>query len=72
MKYVVTTIAALVLFSFSIAAADERLPRKDDKSGQVQEAEDCSKQVWPHFSPSCLRTPDKGTNARLVTTDRRG
>jgi hypothetical protein len=71
MKYVVSTFAALALFSSSIAAADERLPRADEKSAQVQEAEDCSKQVWPHFSPSCLRTQDKGITVRLITSDRR-
>jgi hypothetical protein len=33
--------------------------------------EDCSKQVWPNFSPSCLRNADRAINVRLVTTNRR-
>ena len=34
-------------------------------------AEDCSKQVWPNFSPSCLRNADRAINVRLVTVNRR-
>jgi hypothetical protein len=33
--------------------------------------EDGSKQVWPNFSPACLRNADRALNVRLVTTDRR-
>jgi hypothetical protein len=33
--------------------------------------EDCSKQVWPNFSPACLRNADRAINVRLVTTNRR-
>jgi hypothetical protein len=33
--------------------------------------EDCSKQVWPNFSPAYLRNADRGINIRLVTTNRR-
>jgi hypothetical protein len=35
------------------------------------EAVDCSKQVWPNFSPTCLRNADRGTTVRVVTADRR-
>jgi hypothetical protein len=31
---------------------------------------DCSKEVWPDFSPSCLRN-DNATVVRLVTVNRR-
>jgi hypothetical protein len=33
-------------------------------------ATDCSKQVWPHFSPVCLRN-DQARVVRIVTADRR-
>jgi hypothetical protein len=32
---------------------------------------DCSKEVWPHFSPSCLRNANDADPVRLVTADRR-
>lgn len=35
------------------------------------EAVDCSKQVWPNFSPACLRNADQATTVRVVTADRR-
>ena len=33
-------------------------------------ATDCSKQVWPHFTPTCLRN-DRATVVRVVTASRR-
>jgi len=33
-------------------------------------ATDCSKQVWPHFTPTCLRN-DQATVVRVVTANRR-
>jgi len=33
-------------------------------------ATDCSKQVWPHFAPTCLRN-DQAIVVRIVTADRR-
>jgi hypothetical protein len=33
-------------------------------------ATDCSKQVWPHFTPTCLRN-DQATVVRIVTVNRR-
>jgi hypothetical protein len=33
-------------------------------------ATDCSKQVWPHFSATCLRN-DQARVVRIVTADRR-
>jgi len=35
------------------------------------EATDCSKQVWPNFSPTCLRNADQATTVRIITADRR-
>ena len=33
--------------------------------------EDSAKQVWPNFTPSCLRNADRAVNVRLVTVNRR-
>jgi hypothetical protein len=33
-------------------------------------ATDCSKQVWPHFTPTCLRN-DQAVVVRIVTANRR-
>lgn len=33
-------------------------------------ATDCSKQVWPHFTPTCLRN-DQATVVRVVAASRR-
>ena len=75
MKYLLSTFAAVVLLMPNVVDADDRLARPGDKAGQAMESsretEDCSKQVWPHFSPSCLRHPEDNINVRLVTTDRR-
>jgi hypothetical protein len=30
----------------------------------VKQAEDCSKQVWPHISQACLRSGDKDRRPR--------
>jgi len=32
---------------------------------------DCSRQVWPHFSPACLRNGDQKIDVRLITVERR-
>lgn len=32
---------------------------------------DCSKEVWPHFSPSCIRNANRSIEVRLVKTTRR-
>lgn len=32
--------------------------------------EDCSKQVWPHFSPACLRNSNTAIQVRLITPRR--
>jgi hypothetical protein len=58
----------LALLFTTIARADD-LTQRPDKDGQA--IEDCSKQNWPNFSPSCLRTADQAKNIRVVTSGRR-
>ncbi|MBR0749553.1 hypothetical protein JQ582_37085 [Bradyrhizobium japonicum] len=73
MKTILSATAAFVLLA-TAALADE-VPPPQPKIQQVGDsakpAEDCSKQVWPHFSQACLRSEGKGTSVRLVTTERR-
>jgi len=62
------TIVGVILALMSAAAT----AAEDTKSTSIKaDAEDCSKQVWPHFSPSCIRNADKAVAVRLVTPDRR-
>jgi hypothetical protein len=67
MRYAVPAIVLSVLFAnAAIAEEGSTQPVKADSA-----TEDCSKQVWPNFSPACLRNADRATNVRLVTTNRR-
>jgi hypothetical protein len=67
MRYAVPAIVLSVLFAnAAIAEEGSTQPVKADSA-----TEDCSKQVWPNFSPACLRNADRATNVRLVTTSRR-
>lgn len=59
--------AVLLLLATGARAEHETTP--SDKANTP--AEDCSKQVWPNFTPSCLRNAGRATNVRLVSTDRR-
>jgi hypothetical protein len=73
MKSIFSTTAVLILLATSALAeeAPVQLP-KVRTSEAAKEAEDCSKQVWPHFTQACLRSKGKGVAAvRLVTTERR-
>ena len=66
MKHALSAIATSFLFSTAVLGAEEAAqPPKTDV------AEDCSKQVWPNFTPSCLRNADKAIAVRLVTSNRR-
>ena len=67
MKHVLSTVAVAFLLTTAVSAEEVTTqPAKADSA-----AEDCSKQVWPNFSPSCLRNADRAINVRLVTVDRR-
>ena len=67
MKHVLSAIAVSFLLTTAVSA-EEATPQtvKADSA-----TEDCSKQVWPNFSPSCLRNGDRAINVRLVTVNRR-
>jgi hypothetical protein len=71
MKFVlaVCLVACAVAGSTTSAVCEER----SQTTGEADrmEAIDCSKQVWPHFSPACLRNADQATTVRIVTADRR-
>ena len=73
MKFIFSTTAVLILLT-TTALAEEApvlLPKVQEAADAAKEAEDCSKQVWPHFTPSCLRNAAQTTNVRLVSTERR-
>jgi hypothetical protein len=67
MKHVLTVIAVSFLLTTAVCA--EEVTTQPVKAESA--TEDCSKQVWPNFSPSCLRNADRATNVRLVTVNRR-
>ena len=67
MKRNLSAIAVLLLLATGARAEQETTP--SDKASTP--AEDCSKQVWPNFTPSCLRNAGQATNVRLVSTERR-
>jgi len=67
MKHLLTAVvASLVLIT--TASAEEAAPQTVKANNAT---EDCSKQVWPNFSPSCLRNGDRAISVRLVTANRR-
>jgi hypothetical protein len=66
MKHLLSTIAVSLLLTATVTAQEVTTPVKADSV-----TEDCSKQVWPNFSPSCLRNADRAINVRFVTATRR-
>jgi hypothetical protein len=67
MKHVLSACTAFFLLTAAAGAAEVAAP-----SGQADKpAEDCSKQVWPQFSPSCLRNVDQAVAVRLIAVSRR-
>jgi hypothetical protein len=67
MKHVLSAIAVSILLT-TAAGAEEITTQSDKADGAT---EDCSKQVWPHFSPSCLHNADRAVNVRLITDEPR-
>ncbi|MET3843897.1 hypothetical protein ABIE49_005975 [Bradyrhizobium sp. OAE829] len=68
MKRNLSAIALLLLLATGARAEEATAP--SDKANTP--TEDCSKQVWPNFTPSCLRNAGQhATNVRLVSTERR-
>jgi hypothetical protein len=73
MKTILCATAAFALLA-TTALADEvppPQPKVQQNDDPAKQKEDCSKQVWPHFSQACLRSEGKGIAVRLVTTERR-
>ena len=68
MKPLLTFVGVAVFLTTTVAAEEAKSPFT---KAAATSAEDCSTQVWPHFSPSCLRNVDKAVAVRLVTADRR-
>ena len=66
MKHALSAVTIIVILTMSAKA--EEVTTQADKADKA--TEDCSKQVWPHFTPSCLRNADRATSVRLVTTNR--
>ncbi len=62
-------LALAVLILLATGARAEHETTANDKANTL--AEDCSKQVWPNFTPSCLRNPGQVTNVRLLSPARR-
>jgi hypothetical protein len=67
MKHLLSAVAVSLLLTTAVCAegAAPQTVKADSAT------EDCAKQVWPNFSPSCLRNTDRAVNVRLVTADRR-
>lgn len=71
MKFGISAIALCLMLATAATAGE--LATRGGKQEQADQArtEACSNQVWPHFSPSCLRNDDREITVRLVTTDNR-
>lgn len=72
----ISFIAVAALLSGGLATsanADDQL-RRPAQQAEVAEGgppnDDCSQQVWPHISPSCLKNAPK-VEVRLIATTRR-
>ena len=66
MKQNLSAVAVLLLLATAARAENKTTPSETNTP-----TEDCSKQVWPHFTPSCLRNAGQAMNVRLVSTERR-
>jgi hypothetical protein len=53
------------------ASASEPAPPAEKSNIERVQNTDCSQQVWPHISSSCLRNADSKIEVRLVTATRR-
>jgi hypothetical protein len=69
--------ATILLLTFGIvglqtrASANEPAPPAERSNIERAQNTDCSQQVWPHISSSCLRNADSKIEVRLVTATRR-
>ena len=53
------------------ASASEPAPPAEKSNFERAQNSDCSQQVWPHISASCLRNADSKVEVRIVTATRR-
>jgi hypothetical protein len=69
------TVLALsfVMAAFAATATSALCEEKIQASVANDRAEaiDCSKQVWPNFSSTCLRNVSQSAPVRIITADRR-
>ena len=73
MKSIFSTTAVLILIATSALAEEPPvpLPKVPQAGDSMKQADDCSQQVWPHFTRACLRSEGKAVAAvRVVTTER--
>jgi len=68
MKHTFYTLAVCLLLTTAAQADESAIP---SNKAETAANEDCSKQVWPHFSAACLRNNDRAIRVRLVTANRR-
>ena len=72
MKTAIGTLAITILLTMlgiEIGTAAEEAAASPSKAETA--TVDCSRQVWPHFSPACLRNADQKIDVRLITVERR-
>jgi len=75
MKKSLSAIALTLLLNASFGtwanAGDEPRAPVERADAETASNEDCSKQVWPHISTSCLRNPGEKIDVRVITISRR-
>jgi hypothetical protein len=62
MKHLLTIIGMAVLLTTTVAAEEATSP----STKAANSTEGCSTQVWPHFSPSCLRAATGAVGGAIV------
>ena len=72
MKTAIRTLAISILLTMSGIEIGTAAEEAAAPPGKVEAATvDCSRQVWPNFSPACLRNGDQKLDVRLITVERR-
>lgn len=67
MKHVPLVVVATLLLTPAVSAEETvRQTVTAENAG-----EHCSQQVWPNFSPNCLRNGDRAISIRLISVNRR-
>jgi len=63
--------SSIQLTTLSVASDAAAVAAPIKAEATEERATVCSREVWPNFSPSCLRNVNQATEVRLVTTIRR-